>query len=56
MPNAFIKKEAKKHHTSTEKLESIYKKVEKSAEKSGATNPYAVATSAVEKYLHKNNK
>jgi hypothetical protein len=49
MPTPFIKKAAAQTHESKKHLEHVFKKVEKSAKKSGATNPYAVATAIVEK-------
>lgn len=49
VPNALIKKIHEQTGKSTKDLEYIYKKVEKSAKKSGASNPYAVANSIVNK-------
>jgi hypothetical protein len=49
MPSNFIKDIVKQTGVKEEKIEHTFKKVEESAKKSGATNPYAVATAAVER-------
>ncbi len=50
MPNAFIKEVAKQSGVKKSKLEHEYKTVEKEAKKEGMSNPWAVATAAVEKH------
>lgn len=52
MPNAFIQDVVKQTGVSEKKAEHTFKKVEENAKASGARNPYAVATAAVEKYTH----
>lgn len=50
MPNALVKDIHKQTGASTKSIEHMYKKVESAAKKSGAKNPYAVATAVVEKH------
>ena len=56
MPVPFLKKLSHESHVPTKKLEKVWHKVEKSAEKSGAKEPYAVATKIVEEYAKKHGK
>lgn len=49
MPNSFIKSVHKQTGESTKKLDNEYKKVETYAKKKHVSNPYAYATSVVEK-------
>lgn len=49
MPNAFINNVVKDTDAKRSEAEHTFKKIEENAKKSGATNPYAVATAAVEK-------
>jgi len=56
MPNKFISDAAKSSEQSRVKLEHTFKKVANNAKKEGMTQPYAVATSAIEKMTHYNPK
>lgn len=59
MPSNFVKDVANQTHAKKSEIEHTYKKIEQGAKKSGATNPYAVATAKVEEiygYIPKKNK